>query len=84
MRKIRGVLEGLREYIIPKDAEIQVAAFNILAVCGMAEMTGNDAVRAGTIAAAVGSLGAAVGSMAGVTLAENKKAGKPEEDQKSE
>ena len=51
---------------------------------GMAGMTGNDAVRAGTIAAAVGSLGAAVGSMAGVTLAENKKAGKPEEDQKSE
>ena len=33
---MRGVLEGLREYLIPKDAEIQVAAFNILAVCGMA------------------------------------------------
>lgn len=25
----------LKEYIIPKDAEIQVAAFNILAVCGI-------------------------------------------------
>ena len=29
------LLKRLREYLIPRDAEIQVAAFNILAVCGI-------------------------------------------------
>ncbi|MCR5673419.1 MAG: response regulator [Lachnospiraceae bacterium] len=29
------LLKRLREYLIPHDAEIQVAAFNILAVCGI-------------------------------------------------
>ena len=31
----QSVLLKFRDFIIPKDAEIQVAAFNILAVCGM-------------------------------------------------
>ncbi|MCR4764065.1 MAG: response regulator [Lachnospiraceae bacterium] len=30
-----GMLRRLREYIVPKDAEIRVSAFNILAVCGI-------------------------------------------------
>lgn len=35
MNKCLVTLKRLKEYIIPKDAEIQVAAFNILAVCGI-------------------------------------------------
>ena len=35
MDKITDLLKRLREYIVPHDAEIQVAAFNILAVCGI-------------------------------------------------
>ena len=33
--KVSVLLQKIREYIIPKDAEIQVAAFNILALCGV-------------------------------------------------
>ncbi len=35
MNKCIDLLKRLKEYIVPKDAEIQVAAFNILAVCGI-------------------------------------------------
>ncbi len=35
MEKSIDFLKNLKEYIIPKDAEIQVAAFNILALCGI-------------------------------------------------
>ena len=35
MGKCVDLLKRLKEYIVPKDAEIQVAAFNILALCGM-------------------------------------------------
>ncbi len=35
MGKCIGLLKRVRDYIVPKDAEIQVAAFNILAVCGI-------------------------------------------------
>ncbi len=35
MNKTIRLLKQLREYIVPHDAEIQVAAFNILAVCGI-------------------------------------------------
>ena len=35
MNKCLVTLKRLKEYIIPKDAEIQVAAFNILALCGI-------------------------------------------------
>ena len=35
MEKSIRLLKRLKEYIVPKDAEIQVAAFNILAVCGI-------------------------------------------------
>lgn len=35
MDKCVVLLKRLKEYIVPKDAEIQVAAFNILAVCGI-------------------------------------------------
>lgn len=36
MEKLTGLIKRFREYIIPDDAEIQVAAFNILALCGIA------------------------------------------------
>ncbi len=36
MRKSADFIKNLKEYIIPEDAEIQVAAFNILALCGIA------------------------------------------------
>ncbi len=35
MKKCIDFIKNLKEYIIPKDAEIQVAAFNILALCGI-------------------------------------------------
>lgn len=35
MDKNDSLLKRIREYIVPHDAEIQVAAFNILAVCGI-------------------------------------------------
>ncbi len=35
MDKCIDLIKRLKEYIIPSDAEIQVAAFNILAVCGI-------------------------------------------------
>ena len=35
MNKCVVLLKRLKEYLIPHDAEIQVAAFNILAVCGI-------------------------------------------------
>ncbi len=35
MGKCVDLLKRLKECIVPKDAEIQVAAFNILALCGM-------------------------------------------------
>lgn len=35
MEKCICLLKRLKEYLIPGDAEIQVAAFNILAVCGI-------------------------------------------------
>ena len=35
MGKCVDLLKRLKEYIVPKDAEIQVAAFNILALCGI-------------------------------------------------
>ncbi len=35
MEQRPGLLKRIRDYIVPKDAEIQVAAFNILAFCGV-------------------------------------------------
>lgn len=35
MNREDSLLKKFREYIVPKDAEIQVAAFNILALCGI-------------------------------------------------
>ncbi len=35
MNKCVASLKRLKEYLIPRDAEIQVSAFNILAVCGI-------------------------------------------------
>jgi signal transduction histidine kinase/FixJ family two-component response regulator len=35
MQRSADLIKRLREYIVPRDAEIQVAAFNILAVCGI-------------------------------------------------
>jgi len=35
MEKSICLLKRFKEYIVPKDAEIQVAAFNILALCGI-------------------------------------------------
>ncbi len=35
MRKFIDILKHAKEYIVPEDAEIQVSAFNILAVCGI-------------------------------------------------
>ncbi|MCR4786782.1 MAG: response regulator [Lachnospiraceae bacterium] len=35
MQRCVGLLKRLKEYLIPEDAEIQVAAFNILAACGI-------------------------------------------------
>ncbi|MBQ6318161.1 MAG: response regulator [Lachnospiraceae bacterium] len=35
MGKCVDLLKRFKEYIVPKDAEIQVAAFNILALCGI-------------------------------------------------
>ena len=35
MQRCVGLLKRLKEYLIPEDAEIQVAAFKILAVCGI-------------------------------------------------
>lgn len=91
MGNIAGALEGTAAPVsdISSSAMPDLASAVPVSDIGtaapdMAGMTGNDAIRAGTIAAAVGSLGAAVGSMAGVTLAENKKARKPEDDQKKD
>ncbi len=36
MKKFIALMKRARDYIVPRDAEIQVAAFNILAVCGIA------------------------------------------------
>ena len=35
MRRFIDVLKHAKDYIVPEDAEIQVSAFNILAVCGI-------------------------------------------------
>lgn len=35
MNKCVGLLKKFKDFIVPKDAEIQVAAFNILALCGV-------------------------------------------------
>ena len=37
MEKMKDLLIKFRNYIVPKDAEIQVAAFNILAFCGIVD-----------------------------------------------
>ncbi len=36
MKKFIALMKCARDYIVPRDAEIQVAAFNILALCGIA------------------------------------------------
>ena len=46
MSKVVDLLKRVKDYLIPRDAEIQVAAFNILAVCGVIVSTVTAVINA--------------------------------------